>query len=448
MTVDIVREVIATEAVLAGIKAGADGAVCVFNGIVRDNTRGRRTLYLDYEAYEAMALKQLGALRAEAIARFGVREVAIVHRLGRLGVGETSVVIAVATAHRGVAVCGGRGVGRRRAVPGSSSVGRWSGATGMKLAGGALALLLTAQAMGGQASVERRPVPQNEDVPTIRVKSRLVNVAVNVADATGAPIGGLGREDFRIFEDNKAQTIAFFERESSTPLSIVLAIDGSESVLRYEGLERKAGKQFVKTLIRPQDEIDLMDFSDTVREVVSFTNEPKRIDSGLNQIEHGDETALYDAIYLASQRLGETRNDAGRRRVLVLITDGTDTKKNSRYSLAIDEAQRAGVMVYSLIIVPVMADAGRNTGGEHALIQMAQDTGGKYYYVGDPSDLPAALAHVSDDLRTQYVLGYYAPQPLGPDAPALRHIRVQLTDATRAGKDTLRYRTAYFSDAR
>ena len=104
----------------------------------------------------------------------------------------------------------------------------------------------------------------------------------------------------------------------------------------------------------------------------------------------------------------ETRQDAGRRRVLVLITDGVDTK-DTRYEQALEQAQRAGAMIYSLIIVPVEADAGRNTGGEHALIQMSEDTGGKYYYVEDPKDLEPAFARVSDDLRTQYVLGYYAP---------------------------------------
>ena len=99
----IVRERIDVGAVSEAMKAGADGAVCVFDGIVRDNTRGRRTLYLDYEAYEAMALTQMQGLRAEAMARFKVREVAIVHRLGRLLVGETSVLIVVASAHRGAA---------------------------------------------------------------------------------------------------------------------------------------------------------------------------------------------------------------------------------------------------------------------------------------------------------------------------------------------------------
>ena len=99
----IVQEAIATESVLQQLKAGGDGAVCVFDGIVRNNTRGRQTLHLDYEAYEEMALRQMRQLRTDAIKRFGVREIAILHRLGRLTVGETSVLIAVASAHRGAA---------------------------------------------------------------------------------------------------------------------------------------------------------------------------------------------------------------------------------------------------------------------------------------------------------------------------------------------------------
>jgi molybdopterin converting factor subunit 1 len=103
MRVELVRERIDAEAIAAAIKAAADGAVCVFDGIVRNNTRGRATLHLDYEAYEEMALEKMRGLANDAIARFGVREVAIVHRLGRLVVGETSILIAVASAHRGAA---------------------------------------------------------------------------------------------------------------------------------------------------------------------------------------------------------------------------------------------------------------------------------------------------------------------------------------------------------
>jgi len=101
--VRIVRERIDTEAVLGRLKRAADGAAVIFDGVVRDNTRGRRTLYLDYEAYEAMALKQMESLAAEARARFGVRGASIIHRLGRLEIGETSVLIVVAAAHRDAA---------------------------------------------------------------------------------------------------------------------------------------------------------------------------------------------------------------------------------------------------------------------------------------------------------------------------------------------------------
>jgi len=103
MRVEFYQSAIPSDELLDGIKAGPDGAVVLFDGIVRDNTRGRKTLYLVYEAYEAMALEQMRGLAAEAVERFGVRDVALAHRLGRLEIGETSVLIAVASAHRGAA---------------------------------------------------------------------------------------------------------------------------------------------------------------------------------------------------------------------------------------------------------------------------------------------------------------------------------------------------------
>ena len=99
----IVWEKIDTQAVLAKLKQPADGTAVVFEGVVRDNTRGRRTLYLNYEAYEEMALKQMDALIEQALQQFPVRAVSMVHRLGRLEIGETSVLIVVASAHRAAA---------------------------------------------------------------------------------------------------------------------------------------------------------------------------------------------------------------------------------------------------------------------------------------------------------------------------------------------------------
>ena len=103
MRVEITDAVIATDEILASLKADTDGAVCLFDGIVRNNTRGRQTEYLFYEAYREMALEQMRGLAADAVSKFGVRDVALVHRLGKLAIGETSVLIVVASAHRGAA---------------------------------------------------------------------------------------------------------------------------------------------------------------------------------------------------------------------------------------------------------------------------------------------------------------------------------------------------------
>jgi Ca-activated chloride channel family protein len=308
------------------------------------------------------------------------------------------------------------------------------------------AVWLPALAMSQTSVQEPAPIERhNPEIPTIHVESRLVSVALNVVDEQGAPVPGLTAADFEVAEDGKPQRIANFDRESTTPLEIVLAIDASESVFNDEHLEREAAKKFMASLLRKQDQIDLMDFADDVDELVSFTSDVQKIDSGLGRIHHGDATALYDAVYLASQRLGETPTGAGQRRVLVLITDGENTTHHGSYDAALEQAQRAGAMIYALIIVPVSADAGRNTGGEHALIQLARDTGGKYYYVEDKHDLAPAFQHVSDDLRTQYTVGYYAPQKgLGRDN--LRHIQLQLKDPALRARYTLRYRTSYYAN--
>jgi MoaE-MoaD fusion protein len=99
----IIRDPIDTQQELGRIKRGEDGAAVVFEGVVRNQTRGRRTLYLDYEAYEEMALRQMEGLAEEALKQFQVRDVALVHRLGRLEIGETSVLVVVASAHRAAA---------------------------------------------------------------------------------------------------------------------------------------------------------------------------------------------------------------------------------------------------------------------------------------------------------------------------------------------------------
>src|ERR1700721_1737145 len=113
-----------------------------------------------------------------------------------------------------------------------------------------------------QQQQQQSPAPiERGPVETIHVESRLVNVALNVVDEHGAPVPGLSMDDFELAEDGKPQKIAFFERESSTPLKIVLGIDSSGSVMIDAKLEEAAAKSFVKSILRPQDRLDLTDFS-------------------------------------------------------------------------------------------------------------------------------------------------------------------------------------------
>jgi Ca-activated chloride channel homolog len=250
--------------------------------------------------------------------------------------------------------------------------------------------------------------------PTISVNVRLVNVT----DDKGAPVPGLTKEDFLLSEDNHPQKIAVFERQSELPLEIVLAIDTSGSVHKDLGVEQDAAKHFVHSLLRPVDHLDLMEFADNVREVIFFTNNAGRIDRGLNDMGRGAATALYSGVYLASQSLAPRSG----RKVLVVISDGGNTVKGTTYDQALEQALRGEVMVYPIIDVPISASAGRDLAGEHALITLAQETGGKYYYA-DATSLDRTFAQLSEDLRTQYLLGYY---PSNHSGSGFRSISVKL----------------------
>jgi Ca-activated chloride channel family protein len=271
--------------------------------------------------------------------------------------------------------------------------------------------------------------------PTINVNVRLVNVFVNVTDDKGAPIPGLTRDDFLLSEDNHPQKISVFERQSELPLEIVLAIDTSGSVHKDLSVEQEAAKHFVRSLLRPVDHLDLMEFSDNVREVIFFTNNAGRIDRGLNDMARGAATALYSGVYLASQSLAPR---AGRK-VLVIISDGGNTVKGTTYDMALEQALRGEVTVYPIIDVPIAASAGRDLAGEHALITLAQQTGGKYYYA-DASSLDKTFAQLSEDLRTQYLIGYYPAKRLGSD---FRSISVKLRNPSDAGY-LVRNRPGYY----
>jgi Ca-activated chloride channel family protein len=278
---------------------------------------------------------------------------------------------------------------------------------------------------------------QDDSGTTLKLDVKLVNVFVNVTDANGAIVGGLTKDDFALFEDGRPQSISHFERQSELPLNITLAIDTSGSVKKDMTEEVNAARQFARAILRQQDQMSLMQFATEVKLLTPFTNKPAQIERGLGQL-HGDyATAFYDAVCQGSAELGRREG----RKVLVIVSDGEDTAESSTYAQALEAALRNEVMVYSLIDVPIESSAGRATGGEHALITLAEQTGGKHYYVAG-GGLAKAFQQVSEDLRTEYLLGYYPKnQEPGRD---FHRITVRIPRAAPSAFD-IRNRAGYYA---
>jgi Ca-activated chloride channel family protein len=281
---------------------------------------------------------------------------------------------------------------------------------------------------------------QTGPTTTLKVDVNLVNVFVTVTDAHGAPVGGLTKENFLLEEDGHEQKIAVFDKESALPISIALDIDTSLSTRHDLPLEQAAAKRFAHAIIRPVDALSVYAFSEIVNEAThGFTPDLKRIDEGIDHIRMGAATALFDAIYLTSRALDKRKG----RKVIVLITDGGDTISKVDYKEAVRAAEEAEALVYSIIIVPIEASAGRETGGEHALIQLSEDTGGKYYYATSTSQLDDAFRKISDELRTQYLLAYYPAQHAS--FSEFRRIEVKLAGVPEAAAYHARHRAGYYS---
>ncbi len=290
------------------------------------------------------------------------------------------------------------------------------------------------------AAPPTKPPDQSRPETTLKVDVNLVNVYVTVTDAHGSPIGGLTKENFVLNEDGHEQKIAVFDRESALPLSIALAVDTSLSTRHDLPLEIASAKRFAQDIVRPIDALSVYGFSEVVREATrGFTPDLKQIDESLDHIRVGAATALYDAIYLVSRALDKRKG----RKVIVLITDGGDTISKIDYKQAVRAAQEAEALVYSIIVVPIESSAGRETGGEHALIQLSEDTGGKYYYATSMAQLDDAFHKISDELRTQYLLAYYPLQRTS--FSQFRRIEVKVVGVPESPAYRVRHRAGYYT---
>ena len=301
----------------------------------------------------------------------------------------------------------------------------------------AVALLLALELLAPFAVRAEDPQKDTQE-PAISVDVKLVNVFVTVTDANGAPARTLTKDSFALFEDGVPQAISVFNRESELPLSIVMAVDASLSTKKDLKLELVSARKFAHEIMRPQDALALYQFSEVVEELVPFTADLKRIDAGIERVHVRSATAMYDAIYLGAEALYKRPG----RKVMVIITDGGDTMSSTSYQEALRAAQQSEATVYSMIVVPIEASAGRELGGEHALIQLSHDTGGKYYYADTLPRLERAFEQISEELRAQYLLAYYPVRRIAETD--FRKIKVDLKGPATEGLKA-RHRTGYFT---
>ncbi len=234
----------------------------------------------------------------------------------------------------------------------------------------------------------------------------LVNATATVKDATGALVGSLTKDDFEIYDSGVKQEIAVFSRQTEQPLSVALMIDTSGSTGKDLKYETDSAGRFLQALLsegHPADAVSLYGVNADVTQLRSFTHSYASLAGQFKYLRPEGATALYDAIYLASEEL-EGRDG---RKVIVIVTDGDDTYSKTTARQALQAAHMADAVIYPIVVVPITNEAGRNIGGEHVLEFMAKGTGGRTFMPSVGPDLDRAFAAIISELRTEYVLGFY-----------------------------------------
>lgn len=271
------------------------------------------------------------------------------------------------------------------------------------------------------------------------VDVNLVSALATVTTPDGNWVPGLKQDDFQIYEDGKLQEIKVFGKESDLPLQLCLLFDSSSSIAPELRTQQEAAIQFLASILRPVDRVSILRVAEDVDEVVRATSRMDWLRSAIRSIRPGGGTSLYDAIYLAAEILGQAKG----RKVIVAITDGTDTTSDLQIKDCLKQAQTAEAAIYGLVVQPIKSEPGRNLGGEHAMYYLAEKTGGRFFRVLSPDAIQTSFDKISDELRTQYYLGYYPLRPAS-DPSEFRRIQVRVKDASYI----VRTREGYFPRVR
>jgi len=268
-------------------------------------------------------------------------------------------------------------------------------------------------------TAEQQEAPQEQEPPqapgTIQVQTTVVNVFATVRDKHNGIVGDLTKDDFKIYEDGAEQKVAYFTKEVDLPLSMAILMDTSGSMQEILNAEQDAASRFVHEVLHKKDEALVMSFDTDVNLLADFTEDPAVLSRAIRRAtinaagpmitpgtvpSRGGGTNLYDAVYLACH--DELENEAGRKAV-ILLTDAEDTGSKLSEGDAIESAQRADAAIHIILITDPRATEGYGPG---VASKMTQDTGGRVINVRNDKGLEKAFDVISEELRSQYVLGY------------------------------------------
>jgi Ca-activated chloride channel family protein len=245
----------------------------------------------------------------------------------------------------------------------------------------------------------------NSEVPRIKVGTNEVNVVFTVTDKHGKRITDLKQADFRFVDDNKpAAEIRSFHAETNLPLQVGLLIDASNSVRDRFKFEQESAIEFLnQTVRRGYDQAMVVGFDATPEVTQDFTDDTEKLGQGVRMLRPGGGTALYDALYYAGRdKLLKKAQEGPTRRAIILLSDGEDNLSHVTREEAIEMAQRAEAIVYTISTNV----SGTKGAGDKVLERIADATGGRAFFPFQIRDVANAFAEIQDELRSQYAVSY------------------------------------------
>src|SRR6201993_1609788 len=249
------------------------------------------------------------------------------------------------------------------------------------------------------------PAADEDAATTIRVPVNEVNVIFTVTDKHGHYVKNLKKSDFNVVDDSKpAAEIRSFHNETDLPLQVGLLVDASNSVRDRFKFEQESAIEFLNQTVRPKyDSAFVVGFDVTPEVTQNFTDDTEALSRGVRALRPGGGTAMYDALYFACRdRLLKAQHVGPVRRAIILLTDGEDNQSHVTREEAIEMAQRAEVIVYT--ISTNLSGAGHH--GDKVLERIADATGGRAYVPFQINEVANAFAAIQEELRSQYAIAY------------------------------------------